>query len=104
MSERYTSQIKSLVYGTEAPDTNKNRIYSVGGIAIHPFRISDIVERQIKEGFEYEIWVVRVPEEIRTDLILAQKYVSENRGEATLLWRKYRPDTIIYFIEGEELV
>jgi len=102
-TKRYNSEIKSLVFGTEAPSSGRNYIIEKYGVATFPFRVTEIKEVE-NYRFEYEVWVVKVPSHIAKDTELAKKYAKENGENATLLWRKYNPDTIVYFFEGEELI
>ena len=105
---RYTSEIKELVWGTESPSNTEhpNRVLAKLGMAIYPYRISEIVEVDINGRFEYEIWGVKVPAELQAKdkLVQAKDYVIANSENATLVMRKYNPDSITYFFEGEELV
>ena len=107
-NSRYVSEIKELVWGTEAPSntTNPNRVLAKLGMAIFPYRISEIIEVDANGRFEYEIWGVKVPSELQSKekIVQAKDYVLANAENATLVMRKYNPDSITYFFEGEEIV
>lgn len=105
MNNRYSSEIKTLIFGTASPSANTNYVLETGGIATFPYRIAKIVETD-HEYIEYEIWVVKIPDNLhgQGNVQKAKQYAIDNRENATLLWRKRNPDTVTYFIEGEELV
>lgn len=116
MEGRATSTIKRLVYGNHPPQENRNFIFDVGGMAVHPYRITKIVENESVLDelgyFEYDIYAIRIPDSIlksNKDRAIQEKEAKEftaQNVENGVLWQKRtsRPDGIVYFYEGEELV